>query len=134
MTKQEIKEEYKRTEGDPLIKSRIRSIQRERSRRRMLAEVPTADVVITNPVHLAVALKYDPKTQSAPLVVAKGARLIAENIKKIARENKVPVIENKPLARMIFKSVEIGSVIPYELFKAVAEILAHVYRLKKKRL
>jgi flagellar biosynthesis protein FlhB len=134
MTKQEIKDEYKRTEGDPLIKSRIRSIQREQARKRMLSEVPKADVVITNPIHLAVALKYDSKKSSAPVVVAKGARLVAEKIKKIAHENNVPVVENKPLARMLYKSVEVGGLIPYELFKAAAEILAYVYRLKKKKM
>ena len=134
MTKQEVKEEYKRTEGDPLVKSRIRSIQRERARRRMLAEVPTADVVITNPTHLAVALKYTPGKSSAPVVVAKGARLVAQRIKEIAQANGVPVVENKPVARTLFKSVEVGGSIPYELFKAVAEILAYVYRLKKKRM
>jgi len=131
MTKQEIKEEYKRTEGDPMVKSRIRSIQRERARKRMLADVPTADVVITNPTHYAVALKYDPENHSAPVVVAKGARLIAQKIKEIAREHQVPVVENKPLARGLFAAVEVGGDIPYDMFKAVAEILAYVYRLKK---
>ena len=134
MTKQEIKDEYKRTEGDPQIKARIRSIQREQARKRMLSEVPKADVVITNPVHLAIALKYDSSKSAAPVVTAKGARLIAERIKKIAYENDVPVVENKPLARMIYKNVEIGGLIPYELFKAVAEVLAYVYRLKKKKM
>ncbi len=133
MTKQEVKEEYKRTEGDPIIKSRIRALQRERARQRMLQDVPEADVVLTNPTHLAVALKYDPEKGTAPVVVAKGARLIAERIKAIAKENDVPVIENKPLARMLYKTVQIGGEIPMELYKAVAEILAYVYRLKGKR-
>lgn len=132
MTKQEIKEEYKRTEGDPMVKSRIRSIQRERARKRMLAEVPNADVIVTNPTHYAVALKYDPEKGAAPIVVAKGARLIAQRIKEIAREHHVPVIENKPLARGLFAAVEVGAAIPYEMYKAVAEVLAYVYRLKNK--
>lgn len=134
MTKQEVKEEYKRTEGDPLIKARIRSIQRERARQRMLSEVPKADVVVTNPVHLAVALKYESKKMNAPVVVAKGARLLAEKIKEIARAHDVPVVENKTLAQILYRSTEIGAQIPYELYKAVAEILAYVYRLKRKRL
>lgn len=130
MTKQEIKEEYKRTEGDPQVKARIRSIQMKQARQRMLAEVPNASVVVTNPTHLAVALKYDSEEMDAPVVVAKGARLIAEKIKETAREHNVPVIENKPLARTLFKSVEIGDVIPAELYKAVAELLAYVYQME----
>jgi flagellar biosynthetic protein FlhB len=132
MTKQEIREEFKSTEGDPLIKSRIRSLQRERSRQRMMKDVPKADVVLTNPTHLAVALRYDVEKSAAPVVVAKGARLIAERIKAIAKENGVPVIENKPLARMLFKNAEIGSEIPFELYKAVAEVLAVVYRMRNR--
>ena len=132
MTKQEVKEEYKRTEGDPLIKSRIRSIQRERARQRMLSDVPTADVVVTNPVHLAVAIKYNSRKMNAPIVVAKGARLIAEKIKEIARDHDVPIVENKTLAQLLYRTTEIGAQIPFELYKAVAEILAYVYRLKKK--
>lgn len=131
MTKQEVKEEFKRTEGDPLIKSRIRSIQLKQARQRMLADVPTADVVITNPVHLAVALKYEARKMTAPVVVAKGARLIAEKIKQMALEHGVPIIENKVLARMIYKTTEVGSQIPFGLYKAVAEILAYVYSLKR---
>jgi len=133
MTKQEVKEEFKHTEGDPLIKSRIKSIQRERARQRMLSEVPNADVVITNPIHFAVALKYDANKMEAPTVMAKGARLIAEKIKKVAQEHHVPVIENQPLARILYRTTEIGALIPFELYKAVAEILAYVYKLKKKR-
>lgn len=132
MTKQEVKEEFKRSEGDPLIKARIRSVQREMARKRMLSEVPKADVVITNPVHLAVALKYEPEKTKAPVVVAKGARLIAEKIKEIARSHDIPIVDNKPLARLLFRTTEIGSEIPYELYKAVAEILAYVYQLKGK--
>ncbi len=132
MTKQEVKEEFKQSEGDPLIKSRIRSIQRQVARRRMLKDVPKADVVITNPVHLAVALQYDPANHGAPVVVAKGMRKVAEKIKEIARLHGVPIIENPLLARMLFKSAEIGAEIPVHLYQVVAEILAHVYKLKNK--
>ncbi len=133
MTKQEVKEEYKQTEGDPQVKSRIRSIQREMARKRMMQEVPEADVVITNPTRLAVALKYIPGQMDAPTVVAKGAGKIAEKIRNIARDHGVPVVENKPIAQSLFKLVEIGQPIPEALFKAVAEIFAYVYRLKGKR-
>jgi flagellar biosynthetic protein FlhB len=133
MTKQEIKEESRQSEGDPKVKSRIRSIQMEMSRRRMMADVPGATVVITNPTHLAIALKYDSKNMQAPQVIAKGAGYIAEKIKEIAKSNRIPVIENKPLARAMFKSVDIGAFIPFDMYKAVAEILAYVYRLKGTR-
>lgn len=129
MTKQEVKEEHKETEGDPHVRQQIRSIQRQMARRRMMAEVPKADVVVTNPTHFAVAIRYDAENMTAPTVVAKGADLIAQNIKKIARENNVPIVENPPVARLLHK-VELGFTIPEELFKAVAEILAHVYSLK----
>lgn len=129
MTKQEVKEEMKQTEGDPKIKSRIRSIQMELARRRMMAAVPGAAVVITNPTHLAVALQYQ-SGMMAPRVVAKGAGFVAQRIREIASQNGVPVIENKPVAQMLFKAVEIGQSIPIELYKAVAEILAFVYRMK----
>ncbi len=132
MTKQEVKEEYKQTEGDPQVKSRIRSIQRELARKRMMQEVPEADVVITNPTHLAVALKYETGKMEAPYVVAKGAGIIAERIRQIARENGIPVVENKPVAQSLYKLVEIGQIIPENLFQAVAEIFAYVYRLKGK--
>ncbi len=131
MTKQEIKEENKTREGDPLIKARIRRVQRELSNKRMMEAVPKADVIITNPTHIAVALKYDANLP-APQIIAKGADLIAEKIKSIAREHGVPIIENKPLARTIYKTIKIGQVIPRELFVAVAEVLSYVYRLKKK--
>jgi flagellar biosynthetic protein FlhB len=131
MTKQEIKDEYKNTEGDPLIKSRIRRLQREMAQKRMMAEVPKADVVITNPTHLAVAIKYDPVNMMAPKVVAKGANLIAEKIRQVARENDVPIIEDKPLAQVLYKIVDINSVIPEDLYRAVAEVLAFVYDQKK---
>ncbi len=132
MTKQEIKEEYKLYEGDPLIKSRIRRIQRELARTRMLQDVPKADVVITNPTHLAVAIQYDPETMAAPKVVAKGERLIAEKIKEIAARAGVPIVENQPLARAIYEAVDIGMSIPAKLYRAVAEVLAYVYKLKGK--
>ena len=132
MTKQELKEEAKMTEGDPLVKGRIRSIQMEMARKRMMAEVPKADVVITNPTRLAVALNYDSETMSAPIVTAKGAGIIAMRIKEIARENNIPVIEDKPLARALFQYVEINKPIPDNLYQAVAEVLAYVYGLKQK--
>ena len=134
MSKQEIKDEFKQTEGDPLLKSRIRRLQREMARRRMMAKVPHADVVITNPDHIAVAMKYDQKKMAAPIVVAKGADLVAEKIKEIARKNRVPIVENKPLARLLFKVVAVGGVIPENLYKAVAEVLAYVYNLKNYRM
>ncbi|MCU0578149.1 MAG: flagellar biosynthesis protein FlhB [Desulfobacterota bacterium] len=133
MSPQEMKEEYKQTEGDPLIKSRIRSIQREMARRRMMAEVPRADVVITNPTHLAVALRYRNQEMAAPQVVAKGAGLVAEKIKETARRHGVPLVENKPVAQTLFKTVDLGQFIPPGAYQVVAEILAYVYRLKNKR-
>jgi flagellar biosynthetic protein FlhB len=132
MTKQEVKEEFKESEGDPLVKSQIRAIQRQMARRRMMAEVPGADVVITNPTHLSVAIRYDSKEMDAPMVIAKGAGVIAMNIRAIARENNIPLIENPPVARLLHK-IDLGGTIPEELFKAVAEILAHVYTLKGKK-
>lgn len=132
MTKQEVKEEYKQTEGDPFIKSRIRQIQREMARKRMMAEVPKADVIITNPIHLAIAIKYERGQMEAPQIIAKGADNIAKKIKEIAEKNSVPVIENIPLAHSLYK-IDIGKFIPAELFGAVAEILAYVYTLKKKK-
>ncbi len=128
MTKQEVKEEYKETEGDPLIRSRIRALQREMARRRMMAEVPRSDVVITNPVHVAVALRYDPSVMDAPRVTAKGAGRVAGRIVEVAREHGVPVYQDPPVARTLFRETEIGDRIPVDLFQAVAEILAHVYR------
>ncbi|MFQ5587605.1 MAG: flagellar biosynthesis protein FlhB [Nitrospiria bacterium] len=133
MSKQEIKEETKQTEGTPLVKSRIRSLQREMAKKRMMADVPTADVVITNPTRLAVALRYESQSMSAPKVVAKGAGFVAEKIREIARENGVPLVENKPVARSLFKTVEVGQPIPSAVYRAVAEILSYVYKLKGKR-
>jgi flagellar biosynthetic protein FlhB len=132
MTRQEIKEELKHTEGDPLLRARVRSVQREMARRRMMEEVPKAEVVVTNPTEIAVALSYEPG-MPAPVVVAKGRRLIAERIRKIAEEAGVPIVENVILAQALYKAVEIGHTIPAELFTAVAEVLAYVYRLKGKK-
>jgi len=130
MTKQEVKDEYKNTEGDPQVKGQQRRRMQEASRRRMMQDVPKADVVITNPTHFAVAVKYDPETSKAPIVVAKGADYVAQKIKEIAKENKVEIVENKPLARMLYHNVEIGTEIPPELYQAVAEVLAMVYHMK----
>ena len=130
MTKQEVKDEGKELEGDPQVKSRVRSIQRRIAYRRMMADVPTADVVVTNPTHVAVALRYSTEKMSAPKLVAKGAELIAERIKAVAREHGVPIVEDKPLARALFQSVEVGEEIPEKLFQAVAQLLAYIYRLK----
>lgn len=132
MSKQEVKEEYKNIEGNPEIKSRIRQTQREMARRRMLEEIPEADVVITNPTHYAVCLKYDEKENEAPVCVAKGVDYMAEKIKTIAREHDVMIVENKPLARALYAATDIGAAIPEEFFKAVAEILAYVYRVQGK--
>jgi len=132
MTKQEVKEEHKDTEGNPQIKSRIRSMQLQQARRRMMAEVPKADVIITNPTHLSIAISYERETMDAPTIIAKGADHVAFKIREIARELKIPVIENKPLARALYKQ-EIGEQVPEELFTAVAEVLAYVYRLKNKK-
>lgn len=132
MTKQEQKEEYKETEGDPHIKAQIRSIQQEMARKRMMADIPGADVVITNPTHISVALRYKQGEDEAPLVIAKGADFVAMKIREIAKENDIPVIENPPVARMLHK-IDIGGIIPEEMFTVVAEILAHVYSLKGKK-
>jgi len=130
MSKYEVKQEHKDYEGDPQIKARVRGLQYEMHRQRMISAVPTADVVVTNPTHFAVALKYQPGG-SAPIVVAKGQDHLAQIIKKIARESRVPVIENKSLARALYAQVEVGKLIPESLYQAVAEVLAYVYRLKK---
>nr|WP_194950211.1 flagellar biosynthesis protein FlhB [Anoxybacillus flavithermus] len=132
MSKQDIKDEYKKTEGDPLIKSRIKQKQREMAMRRMMQEVPKADVVITNPTHFAVALKYDEQQADAPIVVAKGADYMAQKIKDIAKKNDVMIVENRPLARALYDQTDVGMVIPEAFFKAVAEILAYVYKTKNK--
>lgn len=130
MTKQEVKEEFKHTEGDPLIKSRIKKVQMEIARRRMMQNVSKADVVVTNPQHLAVAIEYDRATMSAPRVIAKGAELLAQKIKSLAREHDVPVIENKALAQSLYKNVDVGEEVPIDFYQAVAEVLAYVYKMK----
>lgn len=132
MSKQEVKDEYKNDEGDPQIKGKIRQKMREASRRRMMQEVPQADVVITNPTHFAVALRYDKDRAPAPLVVAKGADYVAAKIKEIARDNNVEIVENRALARMLYFNVEVGDQIPPELYQMVAEVLAYVYKIKNK--
>ncbi|MBF0328291.1 MAG: flagellar biosynthesis protein FlhB [Nitrospirae bacterium] len=131
MTKMDVKDEMKSSEGDPKVKARIRSLQRQMAMKRMMQDVPKADVVITNPTHLAIALKYDTSKMAAPTVVAKGANLVAERIKAVAKKHKVPVFEDKPLARTLFK-IEIGQEIPEVLYRAVATILANVYKMKGK--
>ena len=130
MTKQEVKDEYKQTEGDPLVKSRIRQIRNERARRRMMDNVPKADVVIVNPTHYAVALKYDMNTMDAPVVTAKGVDNVALRIREVAEEHDVPIVENPPLARALFASVDLDQSIPEEHFKAVAEVIGYVMQLK----
>jgi len=130
MTKQEVKDEYKNAEGDPQIKGKIRAKMHEASRRRMMQAVPRADVVITNPTHFAVALCYEPDKFDAPYVVAKGEDYLAQKIKEVARENHVEIVENKPLARMLYHNVDIGAQVPPELFQAVAEVLAMVYSMR----
>lgn len=132
MTKQEAKDENKEREGDPKIKARIRGIQREMARKRMMQAVKKADVIITNPTHIAIAIVYDREKMAAPKVVAKGADFIAQKIKQIASEAGVPLVENVPLARTLYKTVKVGQSIPRALYQAVAEVLAYVYRLKKK--
>ena len=132
MSRQELREEFKQTEGDPTIKSRLRQLRMERARRRMMAAVPEADVVIPNPTHFAVALKYEPTEMNAPKLVAKGADLIAKKIREVALENEVAIVENPPLARALYSGVELDEEIPKEHYKAVAEIIGYVFRLKKK--
>ncbi|WLR43525.1 flagellar biosynthesis protein FlhB [Bacillus carboniphilus] len=133
MSKQDLKDEHKKTEGDPLIKSKVKQKQKEMAMGRMMAEVPTADVIITNPTHYAIALKYDQSANDAPLVVAKGIDFIALKIKDIAKEHDIVTLENRLLARSLYHQVEIGTAIPEEFFQAVAEIIAYVYQLKGKK-
>jgi flagellar biosynthetic protein FlhB len=130
MTKQEVKDERKQSYGDPQVKSRIRAVQMELARHRMMEAVPQADVVITNPTLLAIALKFDAREMIAPRVLAKGSGHVAQRIREIAVDNQIPLVEEKPLARALYKMVEIGDYIPAELYRAVAEVLAYVYRLK----
>lgn len=132
MSLQEVKDEFKDTDGSPQVKSQIRRLQREMSRKRMMAEIPSADVVVTNPTHIAVALKYNQDAMGAPSVIAKGERLIAQKIKDIAKEHGIPIVEDKPLAQALFKMCDIGDIVPQSLYRAIAEVLAYVYRLKGK--
>jgi flagellar biosynthetic protein FlhB len=132
MSKQDIKDEYKKSEGDPLIKSKIREKQRRMAMQRMMQEVPKADVVITNPTHFAVAIKYDGAEMDAPRVIAKGADYVALRMKQVAKESNVPMMENRPLARALYAQVDIGQSIPQDLFQAVAEVLAFVYKARSK--
>ncbi|MBI4474677.1 MAG: EscU/YscU/HrcU family type III secretion system export apparatus switch protein, partial [Acidobacteria bacterium] len=132
-TKAEVKEDMKALEGNPTIKGKIKSIQREAARRRMMQRVKDADVIVTNPTHYAVALEYKPEEMAAPLVVAKGRDLIAQRIKELGREHDIPTVENVPLARALYRSVEVEQEIPMELYKAVAEVLAYVYRVRNKK-
>lgn len=132
MTKQEVKDEYKNQEGDPQVKGKQKQRMREASMRRMMQQLPEADVVITNPTHYAVAIKYDPEKYDAPYVLAKGENYLAQRIKDVAKENNIEIVENKPLARMLYANVDIGGLIPPELYQAVAEVLAFVYHLKGK--
>lgn len=133
MTKQEIKDEHKQTEGDPHTKMRIRRIQRDQARKRMMQQVPKATAIIVNPTHYAVALKYEPETMVAPLVVAKGKNYLALRIRQIALDNQVPLVENPPLARGLYQAVDVGQDIPPHLYKAVAEILAYIFKLMQRR-
>ena len=132
MSKQEIKDEYKQQEGDPQVKGKIRQKMREVSQRRMMQNLPQADVVITNPTHYAVAIKYDPQVADAPVVIAKGEDFLAARIKEVAKENHIEIVENKPLARMLYANVDVGAMVPPELYQAVAEVLAFVYHLQGK--
>lgn len=133
MSKQEIRDEYKQQEGDPMVKGQRRRIAREMAQKRSMAEVPTATVVITNPTHISIALRYDREKDAAPIVVAKGADKMAAKIREIAKENNIPLVENKPLARALYKLVEPNQIIPVEFFGAIAEILAYVFRQKENR-
>lgn len=133
MTKTEVKDEYKQQEGDPMIKSRLRQMRAERARKRMMAQVPRADVIITNPTHYAVALQYDAVKMAAPVVLAKGINIIAERIREVAEENHIPLVSNPPLARALHDTVEVDQPIPTQHYRAVAEIISYVYKLRKRR-
>jgi flagellar biosynthetic protein FlhB len=133
MTKAEVKDEHKQLDGDPLIKRRLQQIRLEKARKRMMAQVPKADVVVTNPTHYAIALKYDNTKMAAPVVLAKGIDVIAERIRNVAQEHRIPLVSNPPLARTLYDTVELNEEIPTQLYRAVAEVISFVYRLKKKR-
>ncbi len=132
MTHQEMKEEMREMEGDPKIKRRVRQLQRQMAMQRMMAEVPTADVVVTNPTHYAVALRYDLEGMGAPQVIAKGMRLLAARIREIAVAHDVPIVQKPELARLLYKSVEVGDQIPEDMFRAVAEVLSYVYQIDRR--
>ena len=134
MSRQEIKDEFKETEGDPLVKGRLRQLRMERTRRRMMAQVPQSDVVVTNPTHYAVALKYDPGTMAAPKMMAKGVDKVAQKIREIAKEHGIPVIENPPLARGLYAAVDVDQEVTPEFYKAVAEVISYIFKLKRRRL
>jgi flagellar biosynthetic protein FlhB len=132
MSKQEVKEEYKQQEGDPFMKGKLRQIRTERARRRMMAAVPNASVIVTNPTHFAVALQYEMNSAGAPRLVAKGADLVAARIREVARAHNIPIVENPPVARALYATVELDQEVPPEHYKAVAEIISYVFRLKGK--
>jgi len=134
MSREELRQEAKETEGDPQIKARIRALQREAARRRMMAEVPKADVIVTNPTHYAVALRYQDKKMRAPQVVAKGSQLVAARIRELALEHNIPIVETPPLARALYRHAELGQEIPAALYTAVAEVLAYIYQLRRYRM
>jgi flagellar biosynthetic protein FlhB len=134
MSRQEIKDEFKETEGDPLVKGRLRQLRMERTRRRMMAQVPQSDVVVTNPTHYAVALKYDPNSMGAPKMVAKGVDKVAQKIREIAKEHGIPIVENPPLARGLFAAVDVDEEVTPEFYKAVAEVISYIFKLKRRRL
>jgi len=133
MTRQEVKDEHKETEGDPQIKARVRRIQRDLARRNMMKEVPKATAVVVNPTHYSVAIRYDLDSMAAPLVVAKGKNYLALRIRQIALEHQVPIVENQPLAQALYKSADVGQEIPARLYRAVAEILVYIYKLMNGR-
>jgi flagellar biosynthesis protein FlhB len=134
MSRQEIKDEFKETEGDPLVKGRLRQLRMERTRRRMMAQVPQSDVVVTNPTHYAVALKYDPNSMAAPKMMAKGADKVAQKIREVAKEHGIPIVENPPLARGLFAAVDVDQEVTPEFYKAVAEVISYIFKLKRRRL
>lgn len=134
MSRQEIKDEFKETEGDPLVKGRLRQLRMERTRRRMMAQVPQSDVVVTNPTHYAVALKYDPNSMGAPKMMAKGVDKVAQKIREVAKEHGIPIVENPPLARGLFAAVDVDQEVTPEFYKAVAEIISYIFKLKRRRL